>query len=298
MKFWQAVAFLDTDQLLELAKISDDCGYYGIMVSDHVFYPEKLDSRYPYSPTGAPIWDPATPWPDAWVVIGAMSAVTTHLHFTTNIYIAAARHPLVVAKAVGTAAVISHNRVALGLAAGWMQEEYEQLGQNFANRGKRLDEMVDVLRALWRGGWVEHHGAFYDFDRLQISPVPSSPVPIYAGGHSDVALRRAARLDGWIGNAYPIEDVLGHVARLNEFRQAAGTADREDYEIIVGALARPELDLYRRMEDAGVTATICAPWMTGSGPPSAQRVRGEGPADGSHLRRTVEDFATRIVQRV
>jgi probable F420-dependent oxidoreductase len=294
VKFWQAVAFLDTDQLIDLARISDDCGYHGMMVSDHLFYPEKLQSPYPYSPTGAPIWDPATPWPDPWVVIGAMAAVTTHLRFTTNIYIAPARNPFVVAKAVGTAAVISRDRVALGVAAGWMREEFEQLGEDFATRGRRLDEMVEVLRTLWQGGWVEHHGTFYDFDRLQISPVPSRPVPIYGGGHSDAALRRAARLDGWIGNAYPLEEALDHVRRLTAARQAADSIDRPGYEVIVGLLARPDVDLYRQLEEGGVTGTICAPWMTPGGAPSAERMHAG--ADFADKRRAVEEFAERIVR--
>jgi probable F420-dependent oxidoreductase len=293
VKFWQAVAFLDTHQSIELARVSDECGYHGMMVSDHLFYPEKLTSHYPYSPTGAPIWDPATPWPDPWVLIGALSAVTNHLHFTTNIYIAAARNPFVIAKAVSTAAVISDNRVALGLAAGWMREEFEMLGQDFSNRGRRLDEMVDVLRTLWQGGWVEHHGPCYDFDRLQISPVPTKPIPIYGGGHSEPALRRAARLDGWIGNAYPPEEALEHLERLNAARRAAGTLGRTDYEIIVGFLARPDVDLYRRMEDAGVTGTICARWMVGPGAPSAEHVNRA--ADLAAKRQAVEEFATRVI---
>jgi probable F420-dependent oxidoreductase len=261
MKFWAAVAWVDPAQLLGVARCCDEHGYHGILVSDHVFFPEQLSSAYPYSPTGAPLWSSSTPWPDPWVLIGAMAAVTTRLRFSTNIYIAAARHPLVVAKAVGTAAVLSRNRVALGVGAGWMREEFELLGTDFANRGRRLDEMVEVLRALWRGGMVEHHGTYYDFDRLEISPVPTQPVPIFGGGHSDAALRRAVRLDGWIGNSYPVDEALTYVHRLQAERRRAGA--QEPFEIIVGVMARPDAELCRKLEDAGVTGLICAPWMVG-----------------------------------
>jgi probable F420-dependent oxidoreductase len=261
MQFWAAVAWVDPTQLLDVARACDEHGYHGILVSDHIFYPEKLTSAYPYSPTGAPLWPSTAPWPDPWVLIGAMAAVTTRLRFSTNIYIAAARHPMVVAKAVGTAAVLSGNRVALGVGAGWMKEEFDLLGADFASRGRRLDEMIDVVRALWRGGMVEHHGSHYDFDRLEISPVPTRPVPIYGGGHSDPALRRAAGLDGWIGNSYPEDEAVAYAQRLLAERLRAGAT--EPYEIIVGVMARPDPELCRRLEDEGVTGLICAPWMMG-----------------------------------
>lgn len=263
MQFWAAVAWVDPAQLLDVARACDEHGYRGILVSDHIFYPEKLTSAYPYSPTGAPLWSSSAPWPDPWVLIGAMAAVTTRLHFSTNIYIAAARHPMAVAKAVGTAAVLSDNRVALGVGAGWMKEEFDLMGTDFANRGRRLDEMVEVVRALWRGGMVEHHGTYYDFDRLEISPVPSQAVPIYGGGHSDAALRRAARLDGWIGNSYPVDEALSHIDRLHALRARAGAGAQAPYDLILGVMAMPTADLCRQLEDAGVTGLICAPWMTG-----------------------------------
>src|SRR5439155_1740265 len=154
-----------------------------------------LSTPYPYTPDGSPPFTPGTPWPDPWVLIGAMAAVTTRLRFMTNVYVAPARNPFLVAKQVGTAAVLSGDRVALGVGAGWMREEFEQLGQPFGDRGRRLDEMIEVVRALWRGGMVEHHGEHYDFHRLQMSPVPAAPVPIYCGGQSRRAIERASRLD-------------------------------------------------------------------------------------------------------
>lgn len=96
MKFWCATAFMDTRQLVKVSTMLDEAGYHGLMVSDHLVYPQKLVSKYPYSPheDGRPMWEPSASWPDPWVLIGAMSAVTTQLHFNTNIYVAPHR-PLV-----------------------------------------------------------------------------------------------------------------------------------------------------------------------------------------------------------
>ena len=85
MKFWLATAFLDTNEMVDVARVADGLGYHGVFVSDHVFYPKDIRSPYPYSPDGAPIWSPDTAWPDPWVLIGAMAAATTQLHFGTNI---------------------------------------------------------------------------------------------------------------------------------------------------------------------------------------------------------------------
>ena len=264
MRFHQAVAFLETEQLLELCSACDDMGYAGMYVSDHLFYPRDLRSRYTYSPyeDGSPIWSAETDWPDTWCLVSAMAAVTRRLHFTSGVYIAPARDLITVAKLVGTAACISDGRVHLGVGAGWCAEEFAATGQEFENRGARLDDMIPALRALWRGGWVEYHGPCYDVPAMQMNPSPPSPIPIYAGGHSAPALRRAAeKCDGWIGaGPYSPDDALAYLGRLRELRKMAGRLD-EPFTIYMALSAPPSVDLYRRFEDEGVTDTICAPWM-------------------------------------
>src|SRR5689334_10143528 len=111
-----------------------------------------------------------------------MAAVTRQLRFSNAVYVAPARPLVQVAKQVATASVISGGRVSLGVGVGWMREEYELLGQNFANRGKRLDEMIPALRALWRGGWVSWSGEHYQIPEMMIEPHPPGPVPISGGG--------------------------------------------------------------------------------------------------------------------
>ena len=262
MKFWLALAFVETDQTLALARTADASGYHGITVSDHLFAPQQRRSAYPYSVDGAPPFSDETPWPDPWALISAMAAVTERVRFTTNIYVAPARELFTVAKLVSTAAVLSGGRVTMGAAPGWCEEEFDQVGQAFHGRGARLEEMIDVLRKLWAGGWVEHHGKHFDFAPLRIEPVPAQPVPIYIGGHSERALSRAARLgDGWIGNAYKPDEAEHYLGAMRAALESADRADDPNFEIIIALKARPTPELHDRVASLGVTGLLCAPWM-------------------------------------
>jgi probable F420-dependent oxidoreductase len=296
MRFHQAIAFLETDQLLDLCRATDAAGYSGIYLSDHIFFPRKLESRYTYSPydDGSPIWSPETDWPDNFCLISAMAAVTQHLTFTTGVYIAPARDLFTVAKAVGTAACISHGRVRLGVGVGWCKEEFDATGQDFHTRGRRLDDMIPALRALWAGGWVEYHGPHYDFDALQMNPSPPAPVPIYVGGHSEPALRRAARLgDGWIAaQAYSEADAWHYLGLMKEHLAREGRAD-DDFTIYMALNEPPNADLYRRLEDAGVSDLICAPWMLAAAGPA-----GDYRSTLDAKLRATEQFAERVITKM
>jgi probable F420-dependent oxidoreductase len=268
MKFWHAIPFMEPADSIELAVTSDDCGYDGICIPDHLFYPRELESDYPYSEDGKPGFGPDTPWPDPWVLIGAMASRTKNVRFTTNIYIAPARDLFTVAKLVSTAAVISNNRVALGVGAGWMREEFAQTRQDFDSRGKRLNEMIPVLKKLWTGEFVEHHGTYYDFDALKIAPTPSEPIPIWVGGHSPAAIRRATTLaDGWIGVDYKVEEAQEIVRTINKKRDPD-----KPFEMILALWAHVDADLCKRFADLGVTGLLCAPWMFTRSPEQQARV--------------------------
>ena len=261
MKFWMGVAFAEPEQLFDLARAADTSGWHGITVSDHIAYLKELRSPYPYTEDGKPGWQPETSWPDPWVTIGALAAITHNLHFTTNVYVGPLRDTVTVAKAVATAAVLSGERVSVGLAPGWCEEEFELTGQDFATRGKRLNEMIPALRSLWSGEWTSAAGEHVQFPELKISPTPAQPVPIYIGGDTPVALRRAARLaDGWIGTLYQPEEAEEKVRTIRAYLVEEGRAD-DDFEIVLSLFARDDLDLFRRMEDLGVTGIIHAPWL-------------------------------------
>ena len=263
MKFWCATAFMESRELVEVAKYLDEAGYHGVTFSDHLVYPKELSSKYPYSPhpDGRPVWTPETPWPDTYVLMGALISVTERLRFTNNIYVAPSRPILQLAKQVATAAVLSDNRVSLGVAAGWMREEFELMGADFDNRGPRLDEMIQALRELWKGGWVEWHGPHYDIPALTMEPHPTAPIAVYGGGHTGPALRRAARFcDGWIGNAYAWDEAAHYLGKLKEALRNEGR-ENDPFDIIIGLYDVPSVDLYRRAEaELGVTGMLCMPW--------------------------------------
>jgi probable F420-dependent oxidoreductase len=257
--------------------------------SDHIIYPRELSSPYPDSPTGKPMWSPDTAWPDSWVLIGAMASVTRRLRFSNAVYVAPARPLLEVAKQVATASVVSDGRVALAVGVGWMREEYALMGQNFDNRGKRLNEMIPALRELWRGGWVSWSGQYYRVPELMVEPHPTTPVPILCGGESEAALRRAALLcDGWVGYAYAWDDAVGYVEKLKALRREYGR-DTEPFDIMLALLEPPSPDLYKRARDVGITAVMCSPWAG---------LNDMGSGDVERFREPIERFAETIIAKV
>lgn len=269
MKFWQVVSFSEPEQLVEIAPAAEEAGFHGVLLADHVFFPGKLSSRYPYSADGKPAFDGNTPFPDPWTTIAAMSAVTTRLHFATMVFILPLRNPLELAKTLGTLALLSKGRVVLGAGAGWIREEYDTLGIPFATRGKRMEEMVTVMRQAWTGSMVEHRGRFFEHGPLQMSPAPPQSIPIYFGGISDVALSRAARLgQGWMGTGQTPDEAIEYCGKLAVLRKQAGR-DSEPFETIVPLVVPAELDLLRRLEDQGMSSTSCYPFSYTIGPNSS-----------------------------
>lgn len=286
MRFCQSLMYADPSQWVELARHAEAVGFDQLALSDHVLYPENLTSEYPYTATGKPVFQPDTSWPDVWVMVGAMAAVTSRIEFTTNIYVLPLRNPFVVAKAVGTASFLSGDRVSLGIGAGWMREEFDLLEQPFERRGARMEEQVEVLRTLWQGGLVEHHGDFYDFDKLQMAPVPGRPVPIIVGGHSPLALRRAARMgDGWVGVMYTREELRGYMVQLQQQRDQEGTSDRP-FDVIAAIVdALPTPDVIAELEEMGVTTLMTSAWM----------IAGLTDASLDDNKRALETFAERYI---
>lgn len=288
MKFWQAVSFSEPEQLVEIAKLVEQTGFEGILVSDHLFFPEKISSKYPYTPDGVPGFERETPWPEPFSTVGAMAAVTSRLRFATMVYILPLRHPVEVAKACATLDVLSGGRFVLGTGAGWMKEEFDQLGVDFHTRGARFDEAIEVLRKLWRPGMNEHHGRFFDFPRLQMSPAPRRSVPIYVGGASPAAFRRTARLaDGWLGTGTDPEQASRDLAEIARLRAEAGRA-REPFEAIVPLTTPPDADVLRRLEDQGAHGTVSYPFLYALGPTSTLEQK----------RRHLESYAENVIRKL
>ncbi|WP_370246714.1 TIGR03619 family F420-dependent LLM class oxidoreductase [Nocardioides sp.] len=263
MRFSIVTAFQPTEHLIPLARAADELGYHAISVPDHVVDLEELRTPYPYTPDGARRWDIDAEWPDPWVLIGALAAVTTRVRFFTSIYVAAMRNPFQVAKTVGTAAVLSGDRVSLGVGIGWCEEEFELLEQDFRTRGKRTDEGLALMKALWEPGFTEFEGTFYSAPRLKMNPSPSAPIPILIGGLSEIAFRRAARHDGWVGDIYTVEEACGHARRLQEIRAEVGAEG--PFEIITALSDAFLPEHFATARDAGITEVWTMPWAYYSG---------------------------------
>jgi len=286
VRFCFSATFSPTADYAPLAQAGDAAGWDTMTLSDHLINPKETRSTYPYTKDGERRWDMGTEWPDPWMVVAHLAALTERLRFLTTVYILPARTPVHVAKQVGTAAVLSGNRVELGIGMGWMEEEFDAMGVPFAKRGKRADEMLEILPKLWSGQVVEHHGVHFDIPALEMLPAPTEPIRVHVGGTSEAALRRAARNDGWVSDLHTIEELASIRQQIERFREEY---DRTDVAFSMYGSARDawDLDGYRRLHDVGVTHLVTMPWYFYAGPDADL----QGKIDG------IERFAEDVIAK-
>jgi probable F420-dependent oxidoreductase len=287
---------VNPDFFLEIARTAEEHGWDTVALSDHVVNPDSIRARYPYNESGERMWDHATPWPDVWVATGMMAAVTTRLRFFQSVYVLPMRDPFTVAKALGTCARMSRHRVSLGIGLGWMFDEFEILGHPFEHRGARADEMIEVMRKLWTGEVVEHHGRFFDFPPLSMSPAVGAEIPIVVGGVSEPALRRVARLaDGWAPAYLTVEQVRAGIARIRELQRPLGRAQRP-LSVYTACVDAFDLDGYRRMQEAGVTHLVTTPWLRGNDAADYERLTKGAPL--GEIRDGLRRFADEVIAKL
>jgi len=285
MKFWQALTWVETDQIPRVAEMAEELGFHGVLISDHPFVPEHPSSRYPYSSDGRPSFTPESEYPDVWVLLGAIAATTRLLHLSTSVFVLPLRSPIDVAKSAASLAILCGGRFALGVGVGWEEDLFDAYAVDFASRGRRADECIEVIRKLWRPGWVEHRGEFFHFPAIRQSPAPAHAIPIWVGGHSAAARRRAARLgDGYIGSGNTPAEVARILEELATLRRELGR-EREPFETLLGLTTPPDLDTFRRLEDRGMTSGVSYPFRYALGERSSLDAK----------RRVMEQFAERIL---
>ncbi len=270
MRFTYAESMCDPSHLLPLAVAADRCGWHGFTVPDSIAYPEVSDSRYPYTPDGSREFLEDKPFLEPFALIPAMGAVTERLRFTTFVVKLPIRHPVLVAKQASSVAVLTANRLVLGVGLSPWPEDYRLCGQPWEQRGRRMDEMIEILRGLTTaqagprgaaqsgapGAFFAYSGRFYEIESVKLCPVPTEPIPILIGGHAEPALRRAARLaDGWMHAGGDAEELARMLDRLNALRREAGR-EREPFEVHVISMDAYTPDGLRRLEDLGVTDVI------------------------------------------
>lgn len=261
VKFSLSIALSPLDELTELAVTAEECGFSSVALPDSLFYSEQVSAAYPYTPDGNRFWSEETPWVDPLVAAAAMGAVTSRIRFYTSVLKLGPRNPLLLARQVGSVAALTGNRFGLGVGVGWAPEEFEWSGAPYAGRGRRTEEAIEVLKLILGGGMVEYHGKVFDFGKLRMSPTPTERVPIYVGGHTEIALDRAARVgDGWSSAMMKLDELATTIERLNVLRAKHGRAD-EPFEYQAVCIDRFGLDGYRAQAEVGVTDAIVIPWL-------------------------------------
>jgi probable F420-dependent oxidoreductase len=255
LRFSYAESMTDPGYYLSLARAAEEAGYDSMVVPDSICYPEHAESTYPYNPDGSREFLEDKPVLEPFSLIPAMAAVTERLRFVTFVLKLPIRHPVLVAKQATTTAVLTGNRLLLGVGTSPWREDYEVLEVPWEGRGRRMDEALAIVAGLSAGGYFEHHGEVYDVPSIKLAPVPTEPLPILIGGHGEAALRRAARADGWLHGGGDPGDLPGLLSRLQELRQEAGTNDRP-FQVHVISTDAYSADGVRRLEDQGVTDVI------------------------------------------
>ncbi|WP_328327720.1 MULTISPECIES: TIGR03619 family F420-dependent LLM class oxidoreductase [unclassified Streptomyces] len=221
---WEAAA--TPHDLAEIARTADRTGFAYIAGCDHVAIPRRLAEAM------------GTVWYDPVATLGFLAGITRRVRLMSHVAVLGLRHPLLTAKQYATLDHLSGGRLILGVGAGHVPEEFEAVGADFAGRGSVLNESIDALRAaLGSDEYPEHHGDLYDFDGLAQLPRPAQhQVPVWVGGSSPAAVRRAAeRADGWLPQGDPRDRLPAQIARLRALREAAGVTD----PIEIGAITEP-----------------------------------------------------------
>jgi len=290
VRFSYAESMTDPSFYAPLARAAEEAGYHSMVVPDSICYPRHSTSVYPFNPDGSREFLEDKPFLEPFSLIPALGAVTSRLRFVTFVLKLPVRNPVLVAKQATSTAVLTGNRLVLGVGTSPWREDYEVTGVPWARRGQRMDEELQIIRGLSAGGYFEYHGEVFDLAPVKISPVPSEPLPILIGGHGEAALRRAARAgDGWLHGGGDLADLPGLLARLAELRRAEGTADRP-FEVHVISMDAYTVDGVRRLEEQGVTDAIVGfrwPYQVG---PDTEPLAGKL----AKLRRFADDVIAKV----
>ena len=211
------------ESLVQITRRAEDLGYDGVFLSDHIAIPAELRSAYPYRSDGRFPLTAADRILEPVTTLSYLAAVTTRLRLGFSVLVLPYRHPVLDAKMLGTLDVISNGRLIVGAGVGWMAEEFSGLDASFDARGAVTDEHIAMLKAFWTEPTPEVRGVHYSVAGLGMAPLPVSQPhpPIWTGGTSPPALRRAAGLaDGWHGVRQSPEDVSRVIGRIAELRGA------------------------------------------------------------------------------
>ena len=264
----------------DLGRCAEDMGFESIWAVDHVVMCPDYKSKYPYDPSGRSPFGENVIQPDPLIWLTWVASATTTLKLGTGILILPLRNPTVLAKEVASLDRLSGGRLLLGIGVGWVEEESDAVGVDFHNRGRRCDEYVEAMRALWNEPVSSYQGQHVAFENVVSRPEPVSPggVPILVGGHSAAAAKRAGRLgDGFfpLGVFGPELDEL-----LAIMAESAREAGRDPSEIEVTAVGGPDRGFAEACQAQGVTRFLISP----------------SSGDLGEIRSSLEDFRKNVME--
>jgi probable F420-dependent oxidoreductase len=252
MKFCTSVAMVDPTFYVPLAQAAEEAGFDVVTLSDSVCYPEVSDSKYPYNPDGTREFLENKPFLEPMVAMAAMATATTTVEFCPFVLKLPLHDPVLYAKSISSLAVLSANRISLGVGTSPWPDDYQIVGLPWTGRNRRFDECIEVIRGLLRGEYFSYSGEFYEFPAIKINPAPSAAVPFLMGGYSNAMMDRAARIgDGWMP-AGPMDRQL-LISRIDQVRKGREDHGRQDQPFAIYAAAAPTVDSIRDLEELGVT---------------------------------------------
>jgi probable F420-dependent oxidoreductase len=261
MKIGLTLAMLNPSLWTEATRLADALGYESVWMPEHLVIPVQL-SGSPLDGEGHPPMPADVPVFEVFTYLGFLAGQTTRIRFGTYVYNIGLRHPLSTARAVATLDLLSQGRFEFGIGASWLRSEWDAVGLDFASRGRRVDEAVEVCRRLWSEDVVEHHGEFFDFEPVMFVPKPVQAPwpPLHFGGDGPAALRRSALLgNGWIPLNHTIDEIPAAAAAMARKRRDADMPGEVEISIAAPSAARDEL---RRLAESGVDRALVRPWTS------------------------------------
>jgi probable F420-dependent oxidoreductase len=260
LKFGVALGALNAHFHLDATLAAEALGYESVWLPEHLVFTRAM-SRSPHPGEEHPPVPPDTPIYDAFAYLAFLAGRTERVRLGTHVFNIGLRHPFTTARGVQTLDVLSNGRFEFGIGASWLEEEWNATQLDFASRGRRVDEAVEICKRLWTEPTISHHGEFFSFDEVVFEPKATQKPwpPILVGGESKAALRRAARLgDGWIGMAHDFESATAQIGVLHALLAENGRAGAP-FQIVLGGPIRSADDV-KRWEEIGVTRMIVSPW--------------------------------------
>ena len=253
MRFSYSEAMTDPSYYVPLAQAAEAAGFDSMALADGLIYPRESSAEYPYVDGGNREFLEDKAFVETFVLAAALGMVTTKLRFTSFVLKLPVRAPVLVAKQASSVAFLTGNRLSLGVGLSPWPEDYQAMGLPWERRGKRMDESIDIVRGLTRGGYFSYDGELFKLAEIKIMPTPTEPIPILVGGHSDAALRRAVRRgDGWLHAGGSPEELDALLEKLAAERRKQGR-EGEPFEIQVLSRDAFTVDGVKRLEDRGVT---------------------------------------------